>query len=76
METPEAVDLDAAGLDRFLIGSPETVADRIVHLHDDLGIDCLIIYMHRPDIPQSKTLAAMERFGDDVIPRVEARIDD
>ena len=75
METPEAVDLDAAGLDQFLIGSPETVADRIVHLHDDLGIDCLIIYMHRPDIPQAETLAAMERFGEAVVPMVEERID-
>jgi alkanesulfonate monooxygenase SsuD/methylene tetrahydromethanopterin reductase-like flavin-dependent oxidoreductase (luciferase family) len=75
METPEAIDLDAAGLGRFAIGSPETVADDLVHLHDDLGIDCVIMYMHRPGIPQAQTLEAMELLGEEVIPRVEERID-
>ena len=74
METPEAVDLEASGLDRFAIGSPETVADHVVHLHDDLGIDCVIMYMHRPDIPQEHTLEATRLLGEEVIPRVEERI--
>jgi hypothetical protein len=52
------------------------VADHLVHLHDDLGIDCVIMYMHRPDIPQAHTLEATRLLGEEVVPRVEARIDD
>lgn len=76
METPEAVDLEASGLDQFVIGSPETVADELVHLHDDLGIDCVIMYFHRPGIPQAQVLEAMELFAEEVMPRVNERIDD
>ncbi|MFB6310597.1 MAG: LLM class flavin-dependent oxidoreductase [Salinirussus sp.] len=76
METPEAVDLDAAGLDRFIIGSPDTVADELVRLHDDLGIDCIIMYMHRPEIPQEHTMEATRLLGEEVVPQVKERIDD
>ncbi|MFB6312031.1 MAG: LLM class flavin-dependent oxidoreductase [Salinirussus sp.] len=76
METPEAIDLSASGLDRFVIGSPETVADDIVWLNENLGVDCLIMYFHRPGIPQERVLESMELMAEEVIPRVEERIDD
>lgn len=74
MGTPVAIEVEASGLDRFLIGSPETVADDIVYLHDEMGIDCLLFYMQRPGIPQDVILRSIDLVGEEVIPRVNRRI--
>jgi len=76
METPEAIDLDATGLERFLVGSPETVADKLVRRHNELGIDCVIMIIQKPEIPHEDVLDSIEITGNEVIPRVRERISD
>lgn len=73
MEVPEAMDLDSAGLGRFFIGSPETVAERIVELHE-LGVDALCLGMQKPGIPQDEMLTSIRLAGEEVFPLVEERI--
>ena len=74
METPEAIDLSETGLDRFLIGSPETVARKIVRLESELGIDSLTVSMHKIGIDTADVQRSIELFGEEVVPRVEERL--
>lgn len=74
-ENPEEFALQFSELreKRFLIGSPETVADDITRLHDELGIDCLLSSIHRPGIAHEHVREAIRLMGEAVIPEVRAR---
>jgi len=76
MENPEALDLAFEDLveDRFIIGSPETVTERLVRLEEEVGIDCVMMGMHRPGIAQDDVLESIELTGDRVIPAVRDRL--
>jgi len=78
MENPDALDqaFDELVEDRFIIGSPETVTDRLVNLYEDVGLDCVLMGMHRPGIDPADVLHSIELTGEAVIPRVRDRIDD
>ena len=69
MEKPSAIDLNATGLERFLIGSPETVTEKIKEL-EDLGIDCLCFRMQQPGIPNDELLKSIRLIGKNVIPEI------
>lgn len=77
MENPGALDqrLEDLKEDRFIIGSPETVTDRLVNLYENVGLDCILMGMHRPGIPHSDLLRSIELVGEEVIPAVRERID-
>ncbi len=77
MENPSALDQQLEDLkeDRFIIGSPETVTDRLVNLYENVGLDCVLMGMHRPGIPHSDLLRSIELVGEEVIPAVRERID-
>jgi alkanesulfonate monooxygenase SsuD/methylene tetrahydromethanopterin reductase-like flavin-dependent oxidoreductase (luciferase family) len=74
-ENPEEFELRFSELreERFVIGSPETVADDIVRLHDALGIDCVVASIHRPGIAHEHVREAIRLMGEAVIPEVRAR---
>ena len=74
-ENPEEFELRFSELreERFLIGSPETVADDIVRLHDALGIDCLVASIHRPGIDHEHVCEAIRLMGEVVVPEVQRR---
>ncbi|KMT45762.1 hypothetical protein EL22_27770 [Halostagnicola sp. A56] len=74
METPEALDLKRDVWDRFLIGSPQTVIEKIVHLHEAYDIDCVILFMDRPGIVQDDLHNSIELVGEEVIPAVRNRL--
>ena len=76
MESPEALDLDRDVWDRFLIGSPETVAEKLVRLYEEFDIDCVILFMDRPGITQEDLLNSIKLTGRKVIPEVQKRITD
>lgn len=77
MENPDALDqrLEELREERFIIGSPETVTDRLVNLHENVGIDCVLMGMHRPGIPHEDVLRSIELTGEEVIPAVRDRVD-
>lgn len=76
MEDGEALDLALEKLqeDRFVIGSPETVAEEFVALHEDVGLDCVIAAVQMPGVPREAVLECIELMGSEVFPRVEAAL--
>lgn len=59
----------------YLVGSPETVADGLIDLHDAVGVDCVVMSTHRPGVPHEAVLDSIRLTGDRVIPAVRDRID-
>ncbi|HLF79683.1 MAG TPA: LLM class flavin-dependent oxidoreductase [Dehalococcoidia bacterium] len=58
--------------DRFLLGSPDEVADQIIRLHRQTGINHLIMSVQWPGMPQSMVLEVIETLARDVFPKVRA----
>lgn len=68
-------DLDGDDFSPFLVGAPDTVADRIVYLAEEHGVNCLISGMIAPGLGHDEILQSVSLMGEEVIPRVEARLD-
>jgi len=73
---PEGDNLDVA-LDellegRFLIGSPDEVADAILAIVRPTGVNNLIISTHWPGMETAVATDSMQRFAEDVMPRVRS----
>ena len=58
--------------DRFLLGSPDEVAQEILRYRDELGVNYLIFRMQWPGMGQEQVLRQLEWMGREVIPRVKA----
>ena len=58
----------------FFVGSPETVADKIVTLHQALGHDRQVFQMDLSGVPQAEALRAIELLGTAVRPLVDAEL--
>jgi len=76
MENPDALDQAFEDLveDRFIIGSPATVTERLVKLEEEVGLDCVLMGMHRPGIPQDDVIRSIELAGNRVIPEVRDQL--
>ena len=55
--------------DRFLIGSPDDIADEIRRYRDDLGANYIIFRMQWPGLPQEQVIRQLETLGEAVIPQ-------
>jgi alkanesulfonate monooxygenase SsuD/methylene tetrahydromethanopterin reductase-like flavin-dependent oxidoreductase (luciferase family) len=58
------------------VGSPEEVADRILHLHGLLAHSRQIIQMDVGGMPQRDVLRGIELLGTDVLPRIRKELSD
>ena len=56
--------------DRFLLGSPDEVAEAILRLHRATGINHLIMSVQWPGMPQSLALDQLHMLAEEVFPRV------
>jgi alkanesulfonate monooxygenase SsuD/methylene tetrahydromethanopterin reductase-like flavin-dependent oxidoreductase (luciferase family) len=66
---------DADNLDRrFLLGPPEAIADELLSLHADLGMTDFVYRCQWPGMPFTQTCEQLRRFGEEVIPRVQAAL--
>ena len=63
-------DFDELIRDRFLLGSPDEVAEQMLALHRATGINHLIISVQWPGMPQSLALEQIHRLAEEVFPRV------
>lgn len=72
MPEGDALDLALDELleDRFLIGSPDQVADAILAIVRPTGVNHLIISTHWPGMETAVAMDAMRRFAEEVMPRV------
>ena len=76
-ETPAADEPDLQEIAaRLPIGDPDTVAARLARDIETLGPSHISLFMGIPGLPQSQILKSMERFGAEVIPRLERRFGD
>lgn len=60
--------------DRFVLGSPEQVAEEIIKFHRAFGVNHMPLCLQWPGMPQSMTLEAMHRFAEEVLPLVRQGI--
>ena len=56
--------------DRFLLGSPDEVAEQMLALHRATGINHLIMSVQWPGMPQSLVLDELHMLAEEVFPRV------
>ena len=57
--------------DRFILGSPDDVAEQIVDLNRSLGVNHLIMSMQWSDMPHEQVLDTMNLMAEAVFPKVE-----
>ncbi|MFC4223528.1 LLM class flavin-dependent oxidoreductase [Lysinibacter cavernae] len=55
----------------YFVGNPDEVAAKIVHVHEAIGNDRLILQMDLSGVPQKESLKAIELLGTEVKPRIE-----
>src|SRR5215510_1422288 len=63
-------DLDDLIRDRFLVGSPDEVADQMIAFHRATGVNHLIMSTQWPGMPQSLALEELHMLAQEVFPRV------
>lgn len=56
--------------DRFLLGSPDEVAEQILTLHRATGINHLVMSVQWPGMPQSLVLDELRMLAEEVFPKV------
>jgi alkanesulfonate monooxygenase SsuD/methylene tetrahydromethanopterin reductase-like flavin-dependent oxidoreductase (luciferase family) len=65
-----AADFDELIRDRFLLGSPDEVAEQMLALQRATGVNHLIMSVQWPGMPQSLALEELHMLAEDVFPRV------
>ncbi len=64
------VEFDELIRDRFMLGSPDEVAEQILTFHKATGINHLIMSVQWPGMPQNMVLDVMHMLAEDVFPKV------
>lgn len=54
------------------VGDPQTVADKIIHLHRKVGITRFLLHVPHGSMPHDEVMEAIRLFGTEVAPRVHA----
>jgi alkanesulfonate monooxygenase SsuD/methylene tetrahydromethanopterin reductase-like flavin-dependent oxidoreductase (luciferase family) len=76
-ETPAADEPDLEEIAaRLPIGDPATVADRLARDIATLSPSHISLFMAIPGLSQAQILTSMERFAEEVVPRLESRFGD
>ena len=58
----------------LFVGSPQTVADKIISLHKNVGITRFFLHLPLGTMPHSDVMKAIELLGSEVAPRVRAEV--
>jgi alkanesulfonate monooxygenase SsuD/methylene tetrahydromethanopterin reductase-like flavin-dependent oxidoreductase (luciferase family) len=59
--------------DHLLVGTPDFVAERILHLRQELGFEHLLIQMWAPHVPDAAVFRSIELFCEEVIPIIRGK---
>jgi alkanesulfonate monooxygenase SsuD/methylene tetrahydromethanopterin reductase-like flavin-dependent oxidoreductase (luciferase family) len=59
----------------WLVGTADEVADQVAELQRDLGLEYLTIFPHFPGMVREQTIEQMERFAENVRPRLMAQVE-
>ncbi len=66
-----SMDFDELMRDRFLLGSPEEVAEQIIQYNKRLGANMISLGIHWVGMPHQHVMDTLHMFHDEVIPLVE-----
>jgi alkanesulfonate monooxygenase SsuD/methylene tetrahydromethanopterin reductase-like flavin-dependent oxidoreductase (luciferase family) len=66
-----SLDYDELLEDRFMLGSPEEIAEQVIAHYKRLGINHIILNFHWVGMPHALTMESMTRFAEEVMPLVE-----
>ena len=69
-----AESFDELAGDRFLLGSPDEVAEQIVGLATRIGINHLIMSVQWPGMPHAMVLDTMRMLAEEVFPKVRGAL--
>lgn len=53
----------------LLVGTPEYVAERVAELHEELGLEHLLLWTTHPGLPHDRAMRSLELFAEHVMPR-------
>jgi alkanesulfonate monooxygenase SsuD/methylene tetrahydromethanopterin reductase-like flavin-dependent oxidoreductase (luciferase family) len=67
---PEPVGEEDLPWERYLVGTPEEVADGLIKLHEEAPYDHLCFWGRLPGVTHEQALANMRLFASEVVPRV------
>ena len=74
LEFVQGFEFEELARDRFLIGSPDEVADECVRLHRETGVNHIISSMQWPGMDYRITMDAMQLLSEEVFPRVNQAV--
>jgi alkanesulfonate monooxygenase SsuD/methylene tetrahydromethanopterin reductase-like flavin-dependent oxidoreductase (luciferase family) len=60
--------------ERILLGSPEQVAERLIALHRELGVQCVFLHVYTPGMDPAAALAMVDRLGTETLPLVREAV--
>lgn len=63
-------DFDELLADRFLMGSPDEVAGKLIDLERRFGVNHLVVSVHWPGMPNSLALEQMQILAEEVMPAI------
>ncbi len=69
-----SLDFEALTRDRFLLGSPDEVAESIADYYRRFGANHMLLTFQGVGTPQAAALESITRFAEEVMPRVEQAI--
>jgi alkanesulfonate monooxygenase SsuD/methylene tetrahydromethanopterin reductase-like flavin-dependent oxidoreductase (luciferase family) len=64
---------DFVAIGRIAAGSPQTVADQIASWMEEAGCSRVNVVLEIGDMPEWKTMRNIDRFANEVIPRIRAK---
>lgn len=56
----------------MFVGNPDQVAEKLIRMIEDLGLDCFMLHLPLGSMPHDQVLRAIELFGTQVAPKVRA----
>ncbi len=57
----------------LIVGSPQTVLDKLSHMHERLGFGSLLLEAQAGAMPHVDTMRSLELLGREVIPHLQQR---
>jgi alkanesulfonate monooxygenase SsuD/methylene tetrahydromethanopterin reductase-like flavin-dependent oxidoreductase (luciferase family) len=60
--------------DRFIIGSPDEVAEQLIRIHKEVGVNHVVMGIEWAGMPQSLVADTMHLLAEQVIPKVQSAI--
>lgn len=69
-----SLSFDQVKAERILLGTPERVADQLIALHNELGVQCAFLHVYSPGMDPATALDMVTRLGEETLPLVRSAV--